>query len=194
MRRQSTGHTACLVVGLVLGRASGVSAQGMSAQSVDTRSVDGSSGELGASAFRQPTLLQTQTQTQARRPHRGLLIAGLTVLGCSYLATTIGIGANQLHPQDYFSFQGQYAFYLPVVGPWIVLGVEPAHYIPLPSLNRFLPYVVVSGLVQTTGLALAIAGMLVKGSKTLPQTSATSWHVVPSLFTDRLGVTAVRSF
>ena len=99
-----------------------------------------------------------------RRPNKGLLIAGIAILGGSYMLTALPTALWNALDQDLSSAastskHGTYwPLYIPVIGPWIELSYLSSN--PYYSGWAVLPAIpcVLSGLIQGTGLALTIAG------------------------------------
>ena len=88
------------------------------------------------------------------RKRYGLIISGSIVFGMPYLFSAFG-GLSSLGSNDTTGV----ALLLPVIGPFIVAGQSDFH-----GLEGFVSgLLLISGLVQTTGAALLIAGLA--GSK-----------------------------
>jgi hypothetical protein len=101
---------------------------------------------------------------EVKRPHWPLLGAGIGILGGSYLLTAGITGAIQATDcavnttQSSCTTSGTYwPMYIPVVGPFIEIG-----YLSGSSWGVLAyPGLVFTGLVQTAGMALIIAGAIV---------------------------------
>lgn len=112
------------------------------------------------SAPEQPRVI---TGWQTKKPHWPLLIAGISVLGGSYLLTAGITGAIQATDcavnttRTSCSTSGTYwPMYIPVVGPFIEMS-----YISSNSWGALAyPGLVFSGLAQSAGLALILAGAI----------------------------------
>ncbi|WP_437302531.1 hypothetical protein [Sorangium sp. So ce388] len=84
-----------------------------------------------------------------KRVRKGLVISGAIVFGTVYLFTAIG-GADAV----YRGSSGYAALFVPCAGPFLTLATTQQH-----SLERV--GLVVDGLVQITGAALLLPGLLV---------------------------------
>ena len=138
-------------------------------------------------AYGQPMPPPPPVRYEYRRPNRGMLIAGIAILGGSYFLTAVPAalwnavdnGASSLNGT---TTHGTYwPLYVPVFGPWIELRyLNTNPFYDGWSVLAGIPCVL-SGLAQATGLALTIAGALT-GSRVPVQESqvmSSSVQVVP---------------
>lgn len=100
---------------------------------------------------------------EVRRPNTGLLVAGLATLGGGYLLTALPSAfANFIDEGSSRSgvAKGTYwPMYIPVVGPFIqIAAMSGSSYYGETGTRLLAIPCVFAGLIQTTGLALTIAG------------------------------------
>ena len=112
--------------------------------------------------YPQSPYLQPRPRTPIRyemKPLYNLIIAGSIVFGGAYL-TTAGIAgyANALNCSGKTSCSGLYwPWYVPAIGPFIYFGVANSQ-----DAALFSPLLILSGLAQCGGLAMLIAGAVVR--------------------------------
>lgn len=117
-------------------------------------------------AYGQPMPPPPPVRYEYRRPNRGMLIAGIAILGGSYFLTAVPAALWNAADNGVSSLSGTathgtyWPLYVPVFGPWIELRyLNTNPYYDGWSVLASIPCVL-SGLAQATGLALTIAGAL----------------------------------
>lgn len=131
-------------------------------------------------AYAQPMPPPPPVRYEYRRPNKGLLIAGISVLGGAYLLTampaalfnSVDTGASNVSGST--SHGTYWPLYIPVLGPWIEMSYlnSNPYYNGLGVL--FTVPCVLSGLAQATGLALTIAGAVTGSRVPVQDNQATS--------------------
>ncbi len=118
--------------------------------------------------YGQPMPPPPPVRYEYRRPNKGMLIAGISILGGSYLFTALPTAlwnaadnaSSSISTSSTTTHGTYWPLYIPVLGPWIELSYlnSNPHYAGWGVLVG-IP-TVMSGLIQGTGLALTIAGAL----------------------------------
>ncbi len=116
--------------------------------------------------YAQPMPPPPPVRYEYRRPNRGMLIAGIAILGGSYFLTAVPAALWNAADNGVSSLSGTtthgtyWPLYVPVLGPWIELRyLNTNPYYDGWSVLASIPCVL-SGLAQATGLALTVAGAL----------------------------------
>jgi hypothetical protein len=119
-------------------------------------------------------------------PNGALIGSGLTMFGASYIPSMIVAAASD-HP-------GDTALYIPVAGPWIDLANRdsgcPGGHCYGDAANKVL--LVANGVFQGLGTLQILGGFLFPTTRTVTQVAGV--HVIPSVSSDHLGLTAVGRF
>ncbi|HEY8078799.1 MAG TPA: hypothetical protein VIF62_31925 [Labilithrix sp.] len=122
------------------------------------------------------------------RPNRPLLFTGAALVAFPYLA---GVGVafkNNPHADE--------QLFVPIAGPWMDLEARPCMMGPSCTAreNVASTLVVASGVVQATGLVLALASFVIPEKDKPKPTATADVHVAPVSFASGAGVGAAGVF
>jgi hypothetical protein len=119
-------------------------------------------------------------------PNGALIGSGLTMFGASYVPSMI-VAASSDHP-------GDTALYVPVAGPWMNLATRdngcPGGRCENDAANKVL--LVADGVFQGLGALQILGGFLFPTTRTVTQIAGV--HVIPSVGSSQVGLTAVGRF
>jgi hypothetical protein len=147
----------------------------------------------------QPTYVAAQPEpAPARRggARIGLIVSGAVLLGVGWLSNIIvGIPAGENvfgsgSEEEWEAFR--YCSIIPVVGPWVQLGVKPTAF----SQDGWAIWLILNGVMQAAGTALLVSGIALSddGNETADADSGPSFAVLPNISPNHAGLSLFGSF
>ncbi len=138
-------------------------------------------------------LVPTTTTTTRSRPNLGLIIPGAVLLGVGWVFNFIvGLPAGD-DPFDsrpanpeWDTFRG--FSLVPAIGPWVQLAIKPNGF----NSDYWGVWLVLDGVLQTTGLVLLIVGIATPSEEVT--TTGPYVQILPSVSSDHAGLMAVGAF
>lgn len=138
-------------------------------------------------------LVPTTTTTTTSRPNLGLIIPGAVLLGVGWVFNFIvGLPAGDDpfdgSPADpaWDTFRG--FSLVPAIGPWVQLAIKPNGF----NSDYWGVWLVLNGVLQTTGLVLLIVGIATPSEEVT--TTGPYVQILPSVSPDHAGLMAVGAF
>ncbi|MBN8612813.1 MAG: hypothetical protein J0L92_19615 [Deltaproteobacteria bacterium] len=144
------------------------------------------------STLMQPQEAQSVTTTRSR-PNLGLIIPGAVLLGVGWVFNFIvGLPAGDDpfdgSPPDerWNTFRG--FSLIPAIGPWVQLAVQPSGF----NSDYWGMWLILNGVLQTTGLVLLIVGIATPSEEVTTTTPYVT--VVPVVSGDQVGAAMLGTF
>ncbi len=158
--------------------------------------------QYGGPGYAQSGYMEPAPQPSRGGSNRGMIIGGAVMLGVGWVLNIVGSLFAGIHVDLFGSGSGgstseweafRYTGIIPVVGPWIQLGIEPAH----GSDDAWGAWLIIDGLLQAAGLTLLIVGIATSGGD--DEDTAEGEHgielaILPTMGPDHAGLSALGRF